>query len=76
MKLLNRAGLAERGITYSPSQLNRKMREGSFPQAVKGFGKENSWSEQEIDQYIADCIAARTPRRPLIAAAGTGRRSS
>jgi predicted DNA-binding transcriptional regulator AlpA len=73
MKLLSRADLIERGITYSPSQLNRKMRDGSFPQAVKGTGRENCWLEEEIEQYFAARIAARASRR-LIPAAGTGRR--
>ena len=75
VKLLNRAGLLEKGIDYSPSQLNRKMNDGSFPQAVKGVGKENVWVEDEVDQYLADRIADRfrRTRRPLIAAAGTTR---
>jgi predicted DNA-binding transcriptional regulator AlpA len=72
MKLLTRAGLAERGITYSPSQLNRKMNNGTFPQAVKGTSKENCWVEEEINDYLKAQIAAR-PRRKLIPAAGTGR---
>jgi len=72
MKLLNRVGLEERGIKYSPSQLNRKMRDGTFPLAVKGTGKENHWVEAEIDDYLRMQLAARTPRRPL-PAARTGR---
>lgn len=72
MKLLNRAELEERGIKYSPSQLNRKMRGGTFPLAVKGAGKENHWVEDEIDDYLKAQLAARAPRRP-IPAAGTGR---
>jgi predicted DNA-binding transcriptional regulator AlpA len=77
VKFLNRAGLAEKGIDYSPSQLNRKMNDGSFPQAVKGVSQENAWLEEEIDQYLADRIAARARRTrpPLIPAAGTARRA-
>jgi predicted DNA-binding transcriptional regulator AlpA len=73
VRLLNRAGLLEKGIDYSKSQINRKMNDGSFPLAVEGAGKENAWVEEEIDQYIADRIAARSrrTRRPLISAAGT-----
>jgi predicted DNA-binding transcriptional regulator AlpA len=62
VRLLSREDLKALGIRYSASQLARKMREGSFPSAIKGAGKSNCWAEPEIDRYIADLIAARTSR--------------
>jgi prophage regulatory protein len=61
-KFLSREDLLARGIRYSTSQLQRKMRDGSFPSAVRGAGKENRWLESEIDQYVKDLIAARSSR--------------
>lgn len=72
LKLLNYSGLTEKGIHYSKSQLNRKMKDGSFPRAVDGAGKENVWVEEEIDRYITDRIAARLLKR-LTPPAGASR---
>lgn len=74
VRLLNWSGLVDKGIRYSKSQVNRKVKDGSFPAPVAGVGRENVWLEQEIDQYISDQIAARSMRK-LIPAAGTGRRA-
>jgi predicted DNA-binding transcriptional regulator AlpA len=62
VRFLSHADLKERGIAYSASQLHRKMKDGSFPAAVRGAGKENRWLESEIDAYVSELIAARTPR--------------
>jgi predicted DNA-binding transcriptional regulator AlpA len=61
-RLLSRDDLKAKGIDYSPSQLHRKMKDGSFPVAIKGGGKANRWLETEIDSYVSDLLAARTPR--------------
>ena len=60
IKFLSRDDLLERGIDYSPSQLNRKMRDGTFPSAIKGAGKQIRWLDTEIDQYQTDLLAARS----------------
>lgn len=69
-KFLNKADLKAAGITYSASQLQRKMKDGSFPLAVKGMGNELVWLEDEIDRYKQSLIASRSPpQRPRRAAA-------
>jgi prophage regulatory protein len=59
MKLLDHAGLREKGIGYSKTQIWRLCREGKFPKPVRGIGKANAWSETEIDAFIAERLAAR-----------------
>jgi predicted DNA-binding transcriptional regulator AlpA len=62
VRFLSHADLKDRGIDYSPSQLHRKMRDGSFPAAIKGAGKANRWVESEIDEYVKNVVQARAPR--------------
>jgi predicted DNA-binding transcriptional regulator AlpA len=61
-RLLSRDDLKAKGIDYSPSQLHRKMKDGSFPPAIKGAGKANRWLEAEIEAYVSDLLAGRAPR--------------
>jgi predicted DNA-binding transcriptional regulator AlpA len=55
-RLLDRAGLKAKGITWNPSTLWRKR--GSFPKPVL-VGNKNHWIEAEVDAYIENLIAAR-----------------
>jgi predicted DNA-binding transcriptional regulator AlpA len=55
-RLLDRAGLKAKGITWNPSTLWRKR--GSFPRPVL-VGNKNHWIEAEVDQYIEGLIAKR-----------------
>jgi predicted DNA-binding transcriptional regulator AlpA len=55
-RLLDRAGLKAKGITWNPSTLWRKR--GSFPKPVM-VGNKNHWIESEVDQYIESLIAKR-----------------
>jgi prophage regulatory protein len=59
MKILDRADLEARGIKYSPSQLWRKERDGSFPRSVRFSGVRKGWAENEIDDWLAARLAER-----------------
>jgi prophage regulatory protein len=59
MRLLDREGLKEKGIRYSPTQLWRLMAAGKFPRRLTIGGGKNCWVEQEIDDFIAARIAER-----------------
>jgi prophage regulatory protein len=59
MRLLNDAGLREKGITYSRQHRQRLIKKGLFPAPVKGAGPENKWPEPEIDQYVESLLTAR-----------------
>jgi prophage regulatory protein len=58
MKLLDYEALAEKGIKFSDTHIWRLIRAGDFPKPVK-IGARQHWSEDEIDQYIADKLAQR-----------------
>ena len=58
MKLLDYAGLAEKGITFSDTHIGRLINRNQFPAPVK-IGKRSFWVEAEIDQYIADKLSQR-----------------
>ncbi len=59
MRLLDEAGLREKGIKFSRQHRHRLIRKGEFPKPVKIGANTNAWPEAEIDQYIKDRIAAR-----------------
>ncbi|MGA7328432.1 MAG: AlpA family phage regulatory protein [Rhodomicrobium sp.] len=50
-----------KGIRYSPSQLWRKEKDGSFPRRIKlGAGAARvAWAESEIDTWISERMADR-----------------
>lgn len=58
-KLLAYEELAERGIHLSKTQLWRLERENKFPRRVPISAQRHGWSEQEIDEFIAERIEAR-----------------
>jgi predicted DNA-binding transcriptional regulator AlpA len=55
-RLLDRAGLKAKGISWNPSTIWRKRE--SFPKPVI-VGNKNMWIEAEVDQYIQSLIAKR-----------------
>ena len=60
MKLLDYDGLKAKGFAYSRTHILRLVKAGKFPKPVKlGDGARNAWVEKEIDQLIADRMAAR-----------------
>jgi predicted DNA-binding transcriptional regulator AlpA len=61
-RLLCHDDLKARGINYSKSQLFRKMKAGTFPNATKGAGRQVQWPEAEIDAYIEKLLASRPPQ--------------
>jgi len=48
-----------KGIRYSKAQIYRKIKEGSFPRQVHLGQNCVGFLEAEVDQYIADRVAAR-----------------
>jgi prophage regulatory protein len=58
MRLLRRAEV-QRKVGLSKSVIYDKIRCGIFPQPVPVTAKAVGWIESEIDQWIADRIAAR-----------------
>jgi prophage regulatory protein len=58
MKLLDKAGLEEKGIPHSAVQIWRLVKQGTFPAPIK-VGSKNAWLESEIDEYIKARVAAR-----------------
>jgi prophage regulatory protein len=57
--LLSYDNLQSKGINYSKIQLRRKERVGTFPQRVQLSPSRVAWVESEIDEWIAQYIAAR-----------------
>jgi prophage regulatory protein len=53
MRLIDRKGLAEKGLTYSKTHLDRLVQAGKFPKPIQlqDNGK-NHWNEEEIDALI------------------------
>ena len=63
------------GIPYTRQHIYRLVRAGKFPAPIKlgdGPGASNAWPNAELEQYLADRIAARDTR---IAAEATKRQS-
>jgi prophage regulatory protein len=59
MDVLDLEGLRQRGIRYSPTQLWRLVRAGTFPRPIKIGGGRNAWLATEVDEYIKSRVAAR-----------------
>lgn len=59
MTFIDHAGLKADGIKFSPSQLRRKMADGSFPQGVKLGGRTMVWVADEIARWKADRLKDR-----------------
>jgi predicted DNA-binding transcriptional regulator AlpA len=57
-KLIDRTGLALKGINWNASTLWPKTVKCEFPKPVL-VGNKNFWVEAEVDEYIANLIAAR-----------------
>jgi prophage regulatory protein len=58
MRLLDLDGLNAKGVKFSDTHIWRLIRAGDFPKPVK-IGARLHWSEDEIDQYIANKLAQR-----------------
>lgn len=59
MRLLDKDGLREKGITYSDVHIWRLVKAKAFPAPIKLGAARNAWVEAEIDQWIEGRIAAR-----------------
>jgi prophage regulatory protein len=62
--LLSREDLKLRGISYSPAQLYRKIRDGSFPTPVRLGTNRIAWLEHEIAEWIDAIAVAPRQRKP------------
>ena len=52
-------GLKQKGVRYSKSRLWQLEAENKFPKRVNLSAVRVAWVESEIDQWIADRVAAR-----------------
>jgi prophage regulatory protein len=59
--LLPYDALKSKGIALSKCQIWRKEREGTFPRRVQVSAARVAWVETEIDAWISQRIAARSP---------------
>lgn len=59
MRLISPAGLREKGIVFSKSQLYRLMKAGRFPKTIQVGLKRVAWVEAEIDEWIKERVADR-----------------
>jgi prophage regulatory protein len=59
MRLLSFEDLRDKGIRWSRNHLRRKIAQGDFPRGVPLSDQTLGWIEQEIDEYLAACIARR-----------------
>jgi prophage regulatory protein len=62
MKLLDYAGLLDKGIKWSKPHLWRKERAGEFPKRVQLGAASHGWDEAEIDEWLEQRKAARDGR--------------
>lgn len=58
-KLLSMKELSHKGISYSTSQLYRKIAAGTFPKPVKLGENRIAFVESEIDEWIEARMAER-----------------
>jgi prophage regulatory protein len=62
--LLSREDLKLRGISYSPAELYRKIKDGSFPSPVRLGKNRVAWLENEIAKWIKAIALAPRERKP------------
>jgi predicted DNA-binding transcriptional regulator AlpA len=58
--LLSAEDLRRLGINYSRSQLRRRMRDGTFPQAIKLGKSRLAWRRDEIMAWIEKLPRSKT----------------
>jgi predicted DNA-binding transcriptional regulator AlpA len=63
-QLLDYADLRARGIRYAKPHLWRLWTTGKFPRPIKLSASRNVWCAHEIDEWIAQRIAAREVEPP------------
>jgi prophage regulatory protein len=59
MRLLYREDLRAKGIKFSRQHLDRLVKKKKFPKPIKVGLVTNAWIDDEIDQYLEECVAAR-----------------
>ncbi len=59
MRLIHAAGLREKGIVFSKTQLYRLMKAGKFPKTVQVGFKRVAWIESEIDAWMQQLVNQR-----------------
>jgi prophage regulatory protein len=59
MNVLGFRDLRKKGIPFTRQHIHKLIRNKRFPRPIKIGGGTNAWPEQEIDNYLEDCIAKR-----------------
>ena len=62
MRIL-RLGATSAKTGLSPSSIYEKMERGEFPLQIPLGGRRVGWLEEEIDHWIAACVAERNSRQ-------------
>lgn len=67
MKLLSYHQITQaKGVNYCRTHLARLAKSGKFPQPVVLSTGRVLWVESEVDTWIAEHVAARNAREPVI----------
>jgi prophage regulatory protein len=59
MRLLRFSELKARGVPWTRAHVDRQEKSGNFPRRVRLGDSTVAWVEQEIDEFLAEKIAAR-----------------
>ncbi len=59
IRILDHAGLKDRGVSFHPNHIRRLEKQGKFPKRVRLGPNRVGWVESEILQWLADRIAER-----------------
>ncbi|MDJ1633209.1 helix-turn-helix transcriptional regulator [Rhizobium rhizogenes] len=59
MRVISIDDLKSKGIVFSKTHIYRLMKAGKFPRPAKLSPRQNVWSEEEIDSWIAGRFAER-----------------
>jgi prophage regulatory protein len=64
MRILRIRELKDKGIDWSDATIYRRVRAGQFPVPINLSSGKVGWIEEEIDNWIRDCIARRDTPSP------------
>ena len=56
VKFLKAKDVAER-TSVSTAQIHRMVKAGRFPSPIKITDHRTGWVEEEVDQWISDCVS-------------------
>ena len=63
MRFIPFSQLKEKGITFTRQHVGRLQKAGKFPRSVPLGENTKPFIEEEIDEYLASCVAERDARQ-------------